>query len=249
MPKLKPWHEQNSFWELWRDIMFSPKRLADARTEIDDLIKLVALKSGAHILDLCCGVGRHSLELARRGFKVTGVDITPSYLDIATARAKEEKLVIEFVREDMRTFRRPDAFDAIINMFTSFGFFEDIEDDRRVAHNAYASLKRGGRFLIDTQGKEVLARVFRERDWRQEGEVLWLEERKIVGNWERIESLWTLIKDGERYENRIVLRLYCATELVALLKSAGFKKVTVYGDLAGSPYDQNARRLVAVAEK
>jgi SAM-dependent methyltransferase len=194
-------------------------------------------------------VGRHSLELARRGFKVTGVDVTRSYLDTAAEHAGNDKLEIDFICEDMRSFSRAGAFDAVINMFTSFGFFEEIGDDRRVAVNAYASLKRGGKFLIDTQGKEALARNFRERDWRREGDVIWLEERKIIGNWERIESQWTLVKGQEQFENKISLRLYSATELVALLTGAGFKKVDVYSDLTGSPYDQTARRLVTLAYK
>lgn len=245
----KPWHEDDEYWRVWTWVMFSPRRLAMAPEEVDRVIALLNLKPGAHVLDLCCGIGRHSLELARRGFVVTGVDRTEYYLDIARKATQKTGVSIELVQEDMRVFERPDSFDAAINLFTSFGYFEDPEDDRRVVANVYRSLKPGGSFLIDVMGKEVLASVFRERDWREEDGNIILEERKVSDNWGRIENRWILFKDGKRYENRLSLRLYSATELKALMKSCGFSAVSVYGDFTGTPYDHNARRLVAVAHK
>ena len=96
------------------------------------------------MLDLCCGVGRHSLELVRRGFRVTGVDRTQAYLDLVAAAAKREALDLELVRQDMREFHRDESYDGVINLFTSFGYFEDPRDDQRVVDNVYASLRSGG---------------------------------------------------------------------------------------------------------
>lgn len=72
---------------------------------------------------------------------------------------------VEFVQDDMREFRRPVAFDAVINMFTSFGYFEDQADDRKVVNNVYESLKPGGSFLLELMGKEVMSRIYQERTW------------------------------------------------------------------------------------
>lgn len=249
MQQSKPWHEDDTFWETWGPIMFSEKRLADAPKEIESIISLLNIKPRAHVLDLGCGVGRHSLELARRGFHVTGVDRTASYLDRAAKQAVKEELRVEFVQEDMRKFCRPTAFDAAINMNTSFSYFEDPEEDRQVITNVYRSLKSGGVFVLDTMGKEILARVFKDKDWSQEGEVFVLQERRVSHDWSWMENRWIIFQDGKRTESKVTHRLYSATELAALFANSGFKGINIYGDLSGSAYDHMARRLVMVGKK
>lgn len=237
MPQAKPWHEQDTFWDTVAPILFVQRRWTDAPAEVEQVISLLGVEPEAHILDLCCGVGRHSLELARRGFQVTGVDRTRPYLDRASRQAEAEGLEIEFVQSDMRDFCRPDAFDAVVNLFTSFGYFEDPEDDRQVALNMYRSLKPGGVFLIDMMGKEVLARIFRERDWHEENGVLILEERKISKNWSWMENRWIIFADDNRTELNLSHRVYSAVELASLLTEGGFAHVDAYGNLDGSAYE------------
>ncbi|HEY33131.1 MAG TPA: methyltransferase domain-containing protein [Dehalococcoidia bacterium] len=160
MPQSIPWHEDDTFWETFEEAMFSRRRWEVTPVEVDSIISLLNIQPGISVLDLGCGSGRHSLELARRGFHVTGVDRTRKYLDEAVEQAKKEGLGIEFVQEDMRTFCQPDAFDAVINLFTSFSYFEDPEEDRQIVINVHHSLKSGGVVLLETVGKEVLARIF-----------------------------------------------------------------------------------------
>jgi SAM-dependent methyltransferase len=244
------WFEDDSFWDDFGPVMFRADRVEQARAEVDAAIKLMDLQPGAHVLDLPCGVGRHSMEFARRGFHVAAVDRTTSYLDRARRDAANESLSIEFVQSDMRVFERADFFDGAINLFTSFGYFEDESDDLMVARNFAASLKTGARLVVDLKGKEALARTFRERDWRwQPDGSLLLEEGKIIGPWERVESHWILIRGADRKEATLSVRLYSATELATLLKRAGFSAVAIYGSLEGAPYDHNAQRLIAVAQK
>ena len=201
------------------------------------------------MLDLCCGIGRHSLELARRGFRVTGVDRTKAYLDLAAAAAEREALSLELVREDMREFRRDGSYDVVINLFTSFGYFKDPRDDQRAVDNVYASLRPGGVLVMQLMSKEVLARIFRPRDWYEQDGLLVLEERKVRQNWSWIESRWILISGGRRIDLDFSHRLYAASELSLLLRDRGFGEVAVYGDFDGSPYDEKANRLVVVARK
>jgi SAM-dependent methyltransferase len=229
--------------------MFSERRWADAPAEVDSILKLLRPEPRGAILDLCCGPGRHSLELARQGFSVVGVDRTSLYISEAKKRAKAEKLKVEFVRQDMRRFRRPGAFDAAINMFTAFGYFKDPQDDRRVLLNVHRSLKPGGMLLMDLLGKEILARVFRQRDWHEENGVMFLEERKLSQAWSWIDSRWIMIKGARRKEFAVSHRLYSAKELTDLLQACGFESVNVFGDLNGADYDQNARRLIVIAKK
>jgi SAM-dependent methyltransferase len=149
----------------------------------------------------------------------------------------------------MREFCRPGSFDAAINMFTSFGYFQDRRDDQRVARNLARSLGPKGVLVIETMGREVLARIFRPRDWYEQSGYLVLEERKVSPDWSRIESRWILIKGKTRQEFTFSLRLYSAGEIKGLLKGAGFRRVEVFGGLSGAPYDHQANRLVIVAKK
>lgn len=244
-----PWHEQDAFWQTFESVIFDKERLDLAPSEVEDIVRLLALEPGHKVCDLCCGVGRHSAELARRGFAVTAVDRTRRYLESARGRARDGGPGIEFVREDMRDFCRPDSFDAVLNLFTSFGYFGARADDRRVVENAHRSLRPGGRFLIDVIGKEIIARIFQPRNWHPTADGFVLYERKVADNWSQIENRWILIEDGRQREWNFSHRVYSATELCTLLKDSGFRKVQACGDLDGAPYDEKAERLVVVGYK
>jgi len=246
---MSDWFNDDAFWETFESYMFTPERIEFARVEVDRMTGLLGIQSGAKLLDLCCGAGRHSLEFARRGFDVTGVDRTRAYLDKARAIAATEGLGIAFVEADMREFVRPDTFDAAINVFTAFGYFDDPADDLKVARGLRTSLKPGGRLLLDVNGKETLAAKFRARDWSRRGEAIMLEERRLLDGWKRIESKWTLIRGDERRESTLTLRLYSGAELESVLLAAGFAKVELYGGLKGTPYDETAERLIAIATR
>ena len=249
MVKEKPWHEDDDFWELFGKVMFRPEALAAAVDDVDKIVTLLEIRPVALVLDLCCGVGRHSLELSRRGFNVTGVDRTRKYLEQARELADKEGLTIEFIEDDMRSFCRPETYDVIINMETSFSYFEDPQEDRQVVVNAFRSLKPGGRFLVEMHGKETLARIFTENNWQEIDGIFCLQERKVTHNWSWMENRWILIDGDKRTEAKVTHRLYSATEIISLMTDCGFSDVGVYGNLEGSPYNQKASRMVVVARK
>jgi SAM-dependent methyltransferase len=243
------WYDDDSLWLATRSMMFADRLWEKAPQDVDDLLQLLDLQTPASVLDLCCGPGRHSLELARRGFAVTGVDRTASYLDEGRQHAEKEGLEVEWVQSDMRAFRRPDAFDAALNLFTSFGYFENRVDDRRVVENLFQCLKPGGKVALELMGKENLARVFQPRDWREVDGDLWLYERELQQDWSWISNRWIHVQGDQCREFRVGHRLYSAFELTSLLEDCGFRSARAYGSLAGIPYDQDAQRLVVVAEK
>jgi SAM-dependent methyltransferase len=249
MSENTPWHERDAFWEETAPFLFSPERRKAAVGEVETILRLLELKPGMAVLDLGCGVGRHALELARRGFTVTGVDRTKAYLKIAAEEAERDGLMVEFVRDDMRSFRREGAYDAVLSLFTSFGYFDDADDDARIIANVFASLKVGGTFLIDVASQDYIQRNFQERDWHEDGEVYLLEERRIRDDWDWIENRWILFHRNQKYEQRFSLRLYSVDQLTTLLRETGFTGLSVYGDLAGGPYDDRARRLVVAGRK
>jgi SAM-dependent methyltransferase len=243
------WFENDHLWDVMQNFIFNENILEAAPGEVELMINLLGLEPGSAVLDLCCGPGRHSLELARRGYAVTGVDRTEKYIEDAREGAAKEKLNTEFILADMLSFCRPDSFDTIINMYTAFGYFEDYKDECQVVSNMYQSLKPGGRLLMDMAGKEWIAKVYQKRDWREKDGVFVLEERIPVNNWRYLDNRWIVIKDGKKEEFMFRLRTYSAVELTDLLKSQGFDNVEIFSDLEGAPYAEKVKRLVAVAVK
>ncbi len=247
---MKKWHDDDAFWTTWAPTMFTKERFDSAPAETDNALTLLKVKPGATILDLCCGPGRHSVELALRGYRVTGVDRTRAFLRRAAARAAKKKVNVELVLADMRRFRRARAFDAAINMFTAFGYFRKQSDDVRVLENVYASLKPGGVFLLELMGKERIAKIFNPRTWHREPDgTIILEERWVEDDFGWIENRWMMLRKGRLRTFRVAHRLYSGVELRNLLQQAGFATVRVFGGLHGCAYDQDAPRLVLVARK
>lgn len=140
----KEWFDDDSFWRELYPVMFSERRIAEADEQVAKALALTK-PTGKSVLDLCCGPGRCSVSLAKRGFSVTGVDRTNYLLEKARARARAAHVKIEWVQEDMRDFVRPGSFALALSMFTSFGYFDDKREDMIVLENVYASLKPEGR--------------------------------------------------------------------------------------------------------
>lgn len=246
---MSSWYEDREFWDKMSPRLFSKSHWETASEEIDSIITLTGIQPGSSVLDLCCGPGRHSIELARRDINVTAVDLTETYLEEAKTNAKNAGMTVEFIREDMRYFKRTDNYDAIMMMYTSFGYFENQEENMQVLSNCFHSLTKEGSLIIDVMGKEIVARIFQEREWHQEDDTLYLEERKVLNDWSKIENRWIMLRGTEKHEFIFTHWLYSASELSDLLYASGFKSISIYGNLKGGKYDHQAERLIAVAKK
>ncbi|MGH3076358.1 MAG: SAM-dependent methyltransferase, partial [Gaiellales bacterium] len=145
--------------------------------EVDFLVSALDLKPGTRVLDLACGHGRHSVELARRGCAVTGVDLSEPSLALAAARAAEAGVDVRLERVDMRRIEFDAEFDAVINMFTAFGYFEEAEN-RLVLERVAAALVQGGTFLMEVVNPVAVFSRFEARGWHElsDGTIM-LEER------------------------------------------------------------------------
>ncbi len=245
----KKWYYDDDFWITYGPVMFDKERVHSASFEIDNLILLAGLKPGDSVLDSCCGIGRHSMILADRGLKVTGVDITVPYLKKAINKAAEKKLDINFVHEDILTFTSKNNYNGAFNLYNSLGYFEDPDDDLVYFKNIYSSLKKGGKFIIECTGKETLARDFRDCFWYEYEDFKIMVEYKINLNWTELETRWIFLKDGLEKDAVFRHRVFSALEIAGLLSSTGFQKIEFFGDYDGSLYDQNAKRLIVIAEK
>lgn len=242
----------------WYDGFFDEDWLAIARTsedperthqQVDFVVERLALEPGARVLDLACGHGRHALELARRGYRVTGLDLSEPSLALARAAAAADSLDVELVHGDMRELLWEGEFDAVLSMFTAFGYFEDEADDARVLEQIARALRPGGSFLLDTISLFMLARAFQPRSFQEldDGRVL-LEDRSYDPLAGRSTATWTLLAPGgERSALRHSLRVYTLPELRVMLARAGLEVEAAWSGFDGHEYGFEGSRLIVHA--
>lgn len=246
---LKDWHKA-----FFRSAVFSPGRpeaLAQAPKEAAFVVKAMRLKKGEALLDLCCGTGRHSLLLAKRGLRVTGVDATEEYLREARWRARGGENP-RFVRGDMRRLAYKGEFEAAVNLWTSFGYFVRYSDDLKVLKGVARALKPGGRFLVDVIDGAWLKRNFIPRNWRRRPDGTYLlEDAKVLGGKDpATTNTWTVLGRGRRRASAtFFVRNYDYARLAKALRRAGLIPVTRWGGLDGSPCSRESPRLVVLAKK
>jgi 2-polyprenyl-3-methyl-5-hydroxy-6-metoxy-1,4-benzoquinol methylase len=240
------WYD-GAFEDEWLDEIALRIPEAGTRKEVDFVVERLELEQGARVLDVACGHGRHSLELARRGFAVTGVDLSRRSIALAREAAQRDGLAARFEVRDARELDYDGEFDAAINLFTSaLGYFDDEADNQRVVDGAARALRPGGSFLVDTINLLSLARGFQERDWQEyESGALMVERRAFDFRRGRSRSDWTFVHpDGRRHTVSHSLRVYAPHELIAMLEAAGLRVVGSWGDWDGADVAFDRWRLI-----
>jgi len=245
--KKRHWTEE-FFTDLYARVGLETK-WARAEDEAAAVKKILKLKKGERVLDLCCGVGRHSIALARLGLSVTGLDLNESYLRRARARARRAGVEASFIRGDMRALRFASEFDAAVNIFTSFGYYDD-HTNLRVLQGVARALRPGGRFLIETMNREWLGRHFQTWKVEEIGRDLLLTHHDYDPRSFRIKSHWRLLRGNRVIDlGGFVLRLYAPKELIALIEAAGLTVTAAFSGLDRSPLQVENSRLAVVARK
>ena len=205
-------------------------------SEVDRICELIQPKEWEDILDVCCGQGRHSLELAKRGYRnIHGLDRSRYLIRMARTRAAQEGLSVKFREGDARRLPYPpDSFDVALLLGNSFGYFESKVDDILVLKEILRVLKPGGRFLLDVADGRFVAEHYEPRSWE------WIDDKMFVCRERMLDSpesrlicreVITHVEKGVLADQVYAERLYTREELEELLRQAGFSDVTVHESL------------------
>lgn len=253
------WFEKEDFWITFAPIMFDDARWQEAPAVAEYVKKLAGLKEGQTVLDAGCGLGRISVELALLGLDVTGVDIIQTELEAAKESAEDEGLDINFVNADLRTLNTNKKYDCVVNLYTSFGYCDTIEEDMLILENMARAVKPDGTFIMECTSRETAIMYWTPGEIFERAGYKVQTEFKVTGAWEGLSSRWMLFPPDTPdtklkstkplVDHTFIQRLYPATFLRDKLKDFGFKKVNVYGDFDLSPYDEHARTMIIVGEK
>lgn len=242
----------SKYWSLFNELNEYWAEIADARP-LHKEVRLIqsTLRKKGFVLDLCCGTGRHTISLRRKGFDTIGFDISPNLLKIAKRRMKENQINTYLVRGDMRHLPfKSELFMAVLNMFTSFGYLPSEKDDVDSLTEISRVLKDDGSFIVDIVNREHLMKVFRPRDWGEYPSFYMLETRRLDDDGMMLHSQWIILdKIGGKHLFIHNLRLYTLKSLGKLLKSAGLNIKDIYGNYDKGKFNKEAERLILVTTK
>ena len=228
--------------------VYQHRNESDAEVHIKLILKNVHISANANILDMACGAGRHAIILARKNFIVTAVDLSENLLSIAKKTADEENLSINFVHSDIRRFETTDKFKLVLNLFTSFGYFETDEENYAIIQKAYDLLEYEGHFVLDFFNSQFLKQNLVEfSEENLHGSEIH-QYRKIKDN--RVTKKIVITKDGNLSTYEESVRMFTKDELVSIITKIGFDIYKTFGDFLGNEFDNlKSPRLILVCKK
>lgn len=232
-------------------LVYKHRDMQGAYEEVRAMVGWLSLPRGAQVLDLCCGMGRHAMALRDFGFDVTGMDLSKTLLDEAVQHddGGEEGRLVNWVHGDMRSVPLAGPYDAVVNLFTSFGYFDKDEENEQVLLEISRLLDANGRWIIDFLNPAYIRDNLVPRSVRMEGATQIEELRKIEAGYV-LKSI--LLQEPERVERRYEeqVRLYELDDFKRMLNEAGLVLDAVYGGPDQSPYDRHrSPRMIMVGHK
>jgi SAM-dependent methyltransferase len=239
-----------TWFEDWFDtkfyhMLYRHRDEREARNFINHLVDFLKLKKGARIQDLACGTGRHSIYLNSLGYDVCGLDLSQNNIETAKLSENEQ---LHFEVHDMRQVYKHRGFDAILNLFTSFGYFDDIADNQKVIESVYSGLLPGGRFVIDYfNSAQVLKHLPSDDQKEIEGYRFEINRHLRDG---RIEKEIRIHREGRNLSYTESVYPFTKQELCDLIENNGFRLEACFGSYSLEGFEEDkSERLIIVAEK
>lgn len=243
MSWFKDWFNSENYLKV-----YSHRDESEAERLVELIVKSLGIKSDSKILDMACGSGRHAVIFAKRGFDVTAVDLSQMLLSDAKATARENDVKINFVLSDILDFQTTQRFSLSLNLFTSFGYFDDDEDNFRVILKAYDLLIDGGYFVIDYFNKNYLLKNLIPTTVFSENGLRITQNRAIQGT--RVVKNITIENGGSVEEFYESVRLYSYDEMLDYINKTGFSIFKEYGNYNGNNFiNESSPRLIIFAKK
>ncbi len=240
----------DNWFESWFDtpyyhLLYRNRNDAEAALFIQNLLSFLRLKPGSRVLDLACGKGRHSLQLNKSGLQVVGADLSKN--NISEAR-KLENDDLRFIVHDMRKPIQGQEFDAVFNLFTSFGYFPDTSDNLQVIGSVHEMLKKDGLFVIDFMNSARAVEKLVAHESKTLDGIHFEIERKYDGR--HIYKFIRFTDRGRDYEFMERVQALTREDFMALLGHADFRVLHTFGDFRLNAYDeQKSDRLILIAQK
>jgi SAM-dependent methyltransferase len=244
-----------SWWETFydenlADMLLEQTSNAEIERAADFLIQALGLSGGERVLDQCCGSGRITWEMARRGFQMRGMDLIPGYIERAQERGASATNTPRFEVADAFEFRADPPCDAVFNWWTSFGYADTDETNTLMLRRAWESLRPGGCYALDFMNVPGLYRHFLPHVVTRSGDVTLVRESTLDLAANAILKQWSyFLPDGRRVVHHSRVRLYDPAALRRLFESAGFSDIAFFGDVDASPLTLNSPRCIVTAKK
>jgi len=231
-------------------ILYPHRNRADALRAVRFLRNQIPTRQGGLVLDLCCGAGRHLVELSAAGLRAVGLDLSRPMLESAARDLETQGFDPMLVQGSMDRLPFRNAFDLAVNFFTSFGYFETDEENGAVLREVAQALQPGGRFIIDYMNAPWVRATLVPHSVEQTATKLQVDTRRsIEGQPPRVVK--RIKVSGGRVERQIVesVRLFERSELTSMLEQAGLRVAGTWGDFDGRVYGEMAPRCILMAEK
>jgi SAM-dependent methyltransferase len=246
---MKPEWYESFFTALALDFWQAAVPAASTVDEVDFLIRELGVSPPERLLDLPSGLGRHALVLARRGYEVTGIDLSSYAIASTQEQTRGRGLPVTFLHGDMRHPPPGGPYDGAFCFGNSFGYLSR-DDTGRFARNILTALRPGRRWAIDTGAvAESLLRDLPAQRTLEAGGVTYEVQSRYDAESKRLLQSCTLVRNGEREFTEISYTVYTVAELLELLVDVGFKLLGSYGSLDGRPFEPGDRRLFLVAQR
>ncbi|HNR20569.1 MAG TPA: class I SAM-dependent methyltransferase [Bacteroidia bacterium] len=241
---MKPWY-QSWFNSPYYHLLYKERDSKEAEFFLDKLIDKLNLKTGCSIVDIACGRGRHSVYLNKKGFNVTGIDLSRESIKYCR-QFENEKL--EFFEHDMRAIFRVNYFEVALNLFTSFGYFEKPHDNLLALESASSSLKKNGIFVLDYFNSEKVMSALPSLFSKERNNIQFSFQKKVVDG-KVIKSI-NVTDNGREFLFVESVWLYNKEDFEKMLESCGLKLKFTFGDYNLNAFDKiKSDRLILVTEK